>query len=222
LTLIIADELPSNDECISATEVIGASFQETTHTAGANSSPSDPVQECVGTTRKTNSVWYEFASAMDVSVTVDTVGSDYDTVLSAYRGTCADLEPLACDDDTEERASRVRVPVAAGETILFQITDFSSQPGGGNLRLRLETGAPLPTPTPGPSPTPTRNGCAGDCDGNSILTIHEVVMIVNIALGIGRIDSCKAADTDLDKTVTINEIVRAIDNAIDSCRTVIQ
>jgi hypothetical protein len=47
-------------------------------------------------------------------------------------------------------------------------------------------------------------------------------MIVNIALGIGRIDSCKAADTDLDKTVTINEIVRAIDNAIDSCRTVIQ
>jgi hypothetical protein len=77
------------------------------------------------------------------------------------------------------------------------------------------------TPTDSPSPTPTvtplPGACVGDCDGNRQVTISELILAVNIALGSRPTSDCLAADSTGDGTVTINEIITAVGNALGGC-----
>ncbi|MDX2166323.1 MAG: choice-of-anchor Q domain-containing protein [Deltaproteobacteria bacterium] len=89
-------------------------------------------------------------------------------------------------------------------------------------RTATPTGSPtMATPTDSPSPTPTTTllpgACVGDCDGNRQVTISELILAVNIALGSRPTADCLAADSSGDGTVTINEIITAVGNALGSC-----
>jgi hypothetical protein len=42
---------------------------------------------------------------------------------------------------------------------------------------------PTSTPTVAPSPTSPRPPCCGDCDGDGVVTINELVAAVNMLLG---------------------------------------
>ena len=85
---------------------------------------------------------------------------------------------------------------------------------------------PYPTVTPSPtlpataSPTttPTAPACAGDCNGNGIVTIDEMVTIANIALGAATVSACTAADANQDGRITIDEIVLALNSVLNDCR----
>src|SRR5262249_47428152 len=75
----------------------------------------------------------------DTSYGVDTVGSDYDTVLSVYTGSCGNLTRLACSDDfgstiAESNRSVLTFAARAGTTYLIEV---SGKGTGGNLKLRL-------------------------------------------------------------------------------------
>ena len=59
--------------------------------------------------------------------------------------------------------------------------------------------------------------CVGDCNGDGMVTISEIITAVNIALGSAPISDCGAVDTNGDKMVTINELVAAVNNALSSC-----
>jgi len=59
--------------------------------------------------------------------------------------------------------------------------------------------------------------CAGDCDGDDVVTIAELVRSVRAALDPDRIGDCWAADRNDDGTVTINELVAAVDRALSGC-----
>jgi hypothetical protein len=59
--------------------------------------------------------------------------------------------------------------------------------------------------------------CAGDCDGNGMVTVDEIVRIVSIALGTAGIDTCRNADIDHSNSVTVDEIVTAVSNALNGC-----
>lgn len=92
-------------------------------------------------------------------------------------------------------------------------------------------GIDLPTPTPGATftatqplptstPTPTRTPgevCVGDCDGNGTVTVDEIVIMVNIALGNRDVADCESGDSDNSGTVTVDEILTAIQNALNGC-----
>ena len=41
--------------------------------------------------------------------------------------------------------------------------------------------------------------------------------MVNVALGEASIDTCEAGDPNRDQTVTINEILQAVSNALAGC-----
>jgi hypothetical protein len=60
------------------------------------------------------------------------------------------------------------------------------------------------------------NGCIGDCDGNGMVRIDELIRSVTIALG-SSIGQCAAIDVDLDGTARINELVAAVNAALDGC-----
>jgi hypothetical protein len=71
------------------------------------------------------------------------------------------------------------------------------------------SGAPPPTPSPAP--------CVGDCGSDDVVTIDDLIRIVNIALGVYTVGSCPAADANNDGTVTIDELVRAVNAAFNGC-----
>ncbi len=81
------------------------------------------------------------------------------------------------------------------------------------------TATPPPTLTPQPTQTPTARSvaCVGDCSGAGDVTVDELITMVNIALGTGEILSCPVADHNFDGSVTIDEIVAAVANALNGC-----
>jgi len=50
------------------------------------------------------------------------------------------------------------------------------------------------------------------------VTVDEIVTGVNIALGIGAVDACSALDLDQSSSVTVDELLRAIDVGLSGCR----
>lgn len=49
------------------------------------------------------------------------------------------------------------------------------------------------------------------------MTVDELVIGVNIALGAVSVDTCAAFDTNHDRTVTVDELVAAVQNALNGC-----
>lgn len=61
--------------------------------------------------------------------------------------------------------------------------------------------------------------CPGDCDGDGVVTVSELIRAVNIALGALPLSDCPSLDTDHDGRVTIGELIAAVNNALSNCPT---
>lgn len=59
--------------------------------------------------------------------------------------------------------------------------------------------------------------CVGDCNGDGSVTVEEIVLMVNIALGNRPVSDCTAGDRDGSGEVTVDEIVAAVNNALGEC-----
>jgi hypothetical protein len=60
-------------------------------------------------------------------------------------------------------------------------------------------------------------GCAGDCDLGGRVTVDELVLMVNIALGKSPPSHCSIGDADLDGRITVDELVGALNSALSGC-----
>ena len=65
--------------------------------------------------------------------------------------------------------------------------------------------------------TPIAGPCIGDCDNSGTVTVGDLVTLVNIALGTGDIKSCSTSGATQGGPVTIDELVRAVNNALNGC-----
>jgi hypothetical protein len=72
----------------------------------------------------------------------------------------------------------------------------------GDSRVHLSSGASL---------------CVGDCSGDRRVTVDELVLGVNIALGIAPLADCSVLDNSNDERVTVGELVDAIGAALSGC-----
>lgn len=68
-----------------------------------------------------------------------------------------------------------------------------------------------------PTATAPPGVCVGDCDGNGMVTISELVTMVNIALDKQPVGNCLAGDANDNGLIAINEIVQAVNNALRGC-----
>ena len=59
--------------------------------------------------------------------------------------------------------------------------------------------------------------CTGDCSGENIVTVDELLTMVNIALGKAAATACEAGDVNDDGRITVDEIVAAVNNALNGC-----
>ena len=127
---------PMNDECGTPKVIAAAPFTETRDTTEATAAGSDPVASCTSD-QDSASVWYSFTPPSNGTVTIDTSGSDYDTVLAAYTGACGALTEVACNDDSGDGVqSAASFPVTAGTPYLVEAAGFGTK-GGGTLAFAL-------------------------------------------------------------------------------------
>jgi len=47
--------------------------------------------------------------------------------------------------------------------------------------------------------------------------VNELITMVNIALGTANGSICTAGDTNGDGTITVNEIIASVNNALNGC-----
>lgn len=75
---------------------------------------------------------------------------------------------------------------------------------------------PSQTPTATPTATPRHVSCPGDCDGNGVVVVSELVS--GVAAALGRASTCKSAcDLNGDGSVTVNELIAAVQAALNGC-----
>lgn len=109
--------VPTNDDFANATVVSATPFTDTVDTTDATSQATDSTG-CGGS----HSVWYAYTASHDGTLTFDTSGSSFDTLLSAYTGAEGSLTLVACNDDANGGLqSQVSFDVTSGTTYHFLV-----------------------------------------------------------------------------------------------------
>jgi uncharacterized repeat protein (TIGR03803 family) len=107
---------PVNDQCGGAIVVLGPFFTNVQSTTLATS-VGDPVPDCLPALG--NGVWYEFTAPAAGVITIDTVGSDFDTGLAIYTNGCGSLAQIACGDDSDGEVTSVLTNLATAGTSYY-------------------------------------------------------------------------------------------------------
>ncbi len=122
-------------------------------------------------------------------------------------GTLTILHNFAGSDGANPEAGLVQAPDGS----LYGTTEA----GGANNYGTVFSLTLLASPTPAPPPTP--GPCVGDCNGDGMVTVDEIVTLVNIALGNGSVTDCPVGDANGDGQITVDEILLAVNNALNGC-----
>lgn len=124
-----------NDDRDGATELSPVDFVIDTN-YGATVEGDEPVPSCQPSSN--SSVWYSFTAPSAGNVSLNTNGSEFDTVLTLHDA--GDLSEIACDDDGGDgtRSLLEDVAVDAGQTVLIRVADFGSTRNHGIINLDFE------------------------------------------------------------------------------------
>jgi hypothetical protein len=122
-----------NDDFTGATVITELPFSAAQDTSLATTDPTDP-----GNCQSDGSVWFAFTPPSDMPIEANTFGSDYDTTLSAWTGTRADLLLTTCNDDYQSKQSRIAFNARGGTTYYFLIARCAvCGDAAGNLRFSV-------------------------------------------------------------------------------------
>ncbi len=59
--------------------------------------------------------------------------------------------------------------------------------------------------------------CIGDCDRGSDVTVDEILVMLQVALGADDVTACAPGDGNYDGAITVDEVVRAVSIALSGC-----
>lgn len=135
----VAPTPATNDDFENATVIAAIPFSDridTVLTTTAADDPSCPVQP-------NGSVWYRFTPPADVTVAVDTAGSDYEHSVGVFTGARGALAAVACDAWSADPG--IVLHARAGTT--YHLMVGSREPGvtGGRLAFSVGNGPPPPS-----------------------------------------------------------------------------
>jgi Cytochrome c554 and c-prime len=86
---------------------------------------------------------------------------------------------------------------------------WTTTPSGGPIEIEVASAQrTLEAPAP---------ACAGDCNGDGVVTVDELIAAVNIALGAAPLERCAAVNTQEDTMVSISELIAAVGAALGGC-----
>jgi hypothetical protein len=115
-------------------------FITTADAATATADPTEPIPAC-NVSARWYTLWYRYTAPRNGTIVASTSGSYYDTVLSAYSGSCGSLSPVpgGCNDNISwfTRQSQVALTAVAGRTYYFMISSTAWNSGRATFRLAL-------------------------------------------------------------------------------------
>ncbi len=134
-----------NDSCANA-DPIGEGFFGFENNNATTDGPTPTT--CGSGNSIQEDVWYSFLAPCNGTMTLNTCGSNYDTVLAVYTGSCGALSEVACNDDNAacgsgSLQSAVSVSVTFNTRYLIRIGGWNGANGAGLLTLGM-TGCPAP------------------------------------------------------------------------------
>jgi len=125
-TLIVYGR-PPNDQCANALAISSENYTNVQSTLLATST-GDLNPACVADFG--NAVWYTWTAPSAGFVSVDTIGSGFDTVLAVYSGSCGALTGIDCDDDDGGNlSSKLTHAVNAGVTYYYEVGGYAGAVG---------------------------------------------------------------------------------------------
>lgn len=132
---------PANDAFADRIALSGSSASAGGANQGASAEAGEPGHAGFAAT---HSVWWTWTAPAAGQVTIDTTGSDFDTLLAVYAGsTVGALTLLAADDQSGgNNTSRVSFPVTSGAVCQIAVDGWNGQTGGIQLHIALGGGAP--------------------------------------------------------------------------------
>jgi len=135
---------PAADQCAEATP-LNLSFANTGDGGGTltnlfSRDAADPALVCMfgapTNPQGYRTAWYQLVAGATSVVTITTEGTDYDTVLAVFAGSCEALQSLSCSDDFRGFQSSVTFPVVRGRTYYIEVADYhSGTPAAAFLQL---------------------------------------------------------------------------------------
>jgi len=164
---------PANDLSSGAVVISALPYTVTQNDVASAGITGDPIGWCLA---GSNIVWYRFTqpSGSTQTVTVSTLGSNYDTVVGVFTDPAVNVTVVCNDDSDGTTQSRASFSAASGVTYYIGIGKYGSDAlvSGASLSLSVtgsgsgssNTATPSNTPTPSntlaatntPTPTPTR------------------------------------------------------------------
>jgi hypothetical protein len=106
------------------------------------------------------------------------------------------------------------VKAYTGGTLTVTVNDC-----GGPCATMAPTSSGTPTQTQAPStPTVTESTCVGSCHGEDEVTVNDIILMVNIALGTAPLSACPAEAARRGGQITVTEIVAAVNSALNGCQ----
>lgn len=125
---------PANDSFANRAVLAGTNVSVTGGNVNATAQTGEPNHAGNAASK---SVWWTWTAPVSGVVTLDTIGSGFDTVLAAYTGsTVTNLTGLASDDDGGgNRTSRVTFNAVAGTAYRFVVDGYAGLSGSINLNL---------------------------------------------------------------------------------------
>jgi predicted phage tail protein len=134
-----------NDDFDSATVIDSMPYSlEGYNTRGSTPAADDPILAGVPTDWWGNSVWFKYAPTQSGILTLDTIGQNYGTLLTVWKGSRGALSNVTINDnyydpETGETQpySKVSFPVSAGQTYYIMVQGFTAFGSSGYGKLNL-------------------------------------------------------------------------------------
>ena len=206
---------PPNDSCLNRTPIPGTPGTHNmpaVNTIAATVSPGTCTElweyGCGHPDGNSNSVYYSFVPSASGVITVDTFGSNYDTVLTVVDGSgfsnpCGEwwqgqdgpicVNPIdfgyyTCNDDSYDptyfyQSLIANYPVNAGWPYVIKVSDYNPTSGGGWMYLNL---------------TFVPNPVAGDVNGDGAVNDADIPYMVNALLDPANCPGCFLAQADMN------------------------
>ncbi|HET7106827.1 MAG TPA: Ig-like domain repeat protein [Candidatus Acidoferrum sp.] len=140
VTFKVAAPPPPNDNFANAINVTTFSFVDDKDSSAATTESGEAAPVCVnqytvaqGNTGghpngAYNTIWYKFTPTFSANLSLDTIGSSYDTTLSIWSGTQGNLTSVACNDDivsgVNTQSQLINLALTAGTTYYIAVGSF--------------------------------------------------------------------------------------------------
>lgn len=134
---------PPNDSFAVPTVVAGFPASAAGSNINATLQSNEPLPDAAGSTTQpfgSASVWFEWTAPITGAVQIDTLGSDFDTILGVWTGlNLASLSEVASNDEYGGTQSAVFIDVVMGVTYRIAVYGYSEDQGEITLHITNDT-----------------------------------------------------------------------------------